>query len=294
MDLFSLFGDADHHTLELPTGDRAVVATHGGQLLRWQVEPDVDLLYLSSGAGDDADSGRAIRGGVPVCWPQFGAQGPLARHGFARLVPWRVHGRDDTSLLMELTHEDLPDTLRAQWPHAFQLRQKIDLAPGQLTVTLDVTNSDQQPWAFSGALHSYLALDDLSQARLDGLDLPGARMRALAPGLSGDGDGAAQPAAAPRLGGAIERVYTAPPLGDDEGSLERQLTLRTPARQLTLRQSDSLPDVVLWNPGPDAALPDLPAGDWARFLCIEAAALAAITLEPGEQWLGWQKITLDR
>ena len=292
MDLPSLFGAADAHTLELPTGDRAVVAAHGGQLLRWQVEPDHDLLYLSATAETDPGAGRAIRGGVPVCWPQFGERGPLARDGFARLLRWRLHGRDDSSLLMELTHEDLPDDWRAAWPHAFQLRQKIDLAPGQLTLTLDVTNTDAAPWAFSAALGSHLAVGDLAQTRLDGLDLPGARMRALA--APPEPDGAGLPAQTPLLGGAIERVYSAPPLDDDEASLERQLTLRTPARRLTLRQSDSLPEVVLCNPGPRAALPGLADGEWARFLCIAAAALAPVTLQPGEQWLGWQKITLER
>ena len=290
MDFSSLFGGADHHTLELPTGDRAVVAAHGGQLLRWQVEPGTDLLYLSPDAELDPGPGRAIRGGVPVCWPQFGTLGPLARHGFARQVAWRLHGRDGTSLVLELTHDDLSDEQRAQWPHAFQLRQKIDLAPGQLTLTLDVSNSGQTPWAFSCALHSYLAVDELAQARLDGLGLPGARMRELA----GAGESAWLPATAPTLGGAIDRVYSAPPPADDEAFVERQLELHTPARHLTLRQSDSLPEVVLWNPGDDAELADLPAGDGARFLCVEAAALAPVTLQPGEQWLGWQKITLDR
>ncbi len=54
MDLFSLFGGDDHQTLELPTGDRAVVSLQGGQLSHWQVEPGADLLYLSPDASATA------------------------------------------------------------------------------------------------------------------------------------------------------------------------------------------------------------------------------------------------
>lgn len=284
MDLFSLLGADDHQTLELPTADRAVVALQGGQLLHWQVEPGADLLYLSPGAA--ARAGHATRGGVPVCWPQFGALGALPRHGFARQSRWRVHGRDDTSLVLELTHEDLSDEWRALWPHAFQLRQKIDLAPGQVTLTLDVTNSDQVPWAFTTALHTYLRVDDVAQVRLSGLE------RTTVWDTQAQTLSAYQ---APQFGAALDRIYHVPPPTDDDTFNELQLTLATSERTLTLRQSDTLPDVVVWNPGPDAEIADLPGDEWRRFVCVEAAAVEwPVTMAPGAEWIGWQAITLQR
>ena len=127
-----------------------------------------ELLYLSPDAS--IDEGQAIRGGIPICWPQFNTRGPLPKHGFARNAVWRLHGQDDTSLLLELTPDDLSDEMRAAWPHQFQLRQKIDLAPGQLTVTLDVSNQGQTPFDFTTALHTYLRVADLTQVQLAGLE----------------------------------------------------------------------------------------------------------------------------
>ena len=242
------------------------------------------LLYLSP-AASTAD-GRALRGGVPICWPQFNLRGPLPKHGFARHAPWRLHGQDDTSLVLELTPDDLSDEQRAAWPHAFQLRQKIDLAPGQLTVTLDVSNLGQTPFSFTTALHTYLRVPDVAQVQLAGLE-----GMAMWDALSDQRTAAAPP----RFGTAFDRIYhAAPPTGADEFT-ELQLTLTVLGRTLTLRQSDTLPDVVVWNPGPDAGIADLPGDEWRQFVCVEAAAAELpVTLAPGAEWIGWQAITLQR
>jgi glucose-6-phosphate 1-epimerase len=66
------------------------------------------------------------------------------------------------------------------------------------------------------------------------------------------------------------------------------LALHSPASRLALAQT-GFADVVVWNPGPQAVLADLPAGDFARFVCVEAAAIAVpVVLEPGAQWQGSQ------
>lgn len=284
MNLASLFGGLADHTLELPTGDRVSVSSHGGQVLHWRVDDGEELLYLSPAAS--ASDGQAIRGGIPVCWPQFNMRGPLPKHGFARHATWRLHGRDNTSLLLELTPADLTEAVRAAWPHEFQLRQKIDLAPGQLTVTLDVSNLGQAPFSFTTALHSYLRVADVAQAQLSGLERT----------LMSDGQAATRsPFQPPRFGAAVDRVHHVPPPAADDTFHELQWTLTTPARTLTLRQSDTLPDVVVWNPGPDAGIADLAGDEWRQFVCVEAAAVdVPVTLAPGAEWIGWQAITLQR
>ena len=284
MNLSSLLGDATEYTLQLPTGDRVRVSAHGGQVLHWSVDGGQELLYLSPDAS--TDDGQAIRGGIPVCWPQFNTRGPLPKHGFARNAVWRLRGQDDSSLLLELTPSDLSDEQRAAWPHHFQLRQKIDLAPGQLTVTLDVSNLGQAPFEFTTSLHTYLRVDDVAQAQLAGLE------RTTVWDMQAQTRNAFQ---MPRFGAAIDRIHHVSPPADDDTFNELQITLTTPGRTLTLRQSDTLPDVVVWNPGPDAGIGDLAEDEWRRFVCVEAAAVELpVTLAPGAEWIGWQAITLQR
>ena len=284
MNLSSLFGGATEFALQLPTGDRVRVSAHGGQVLHWSVDDGDELLYLSPDAS--IEEGQAIRGGIPICWPQFNTRGPLPKHGFARNATWRLHGQDDTSLLLELTPDDLSDEMRAAWPHQFQLRQKIDLAPGQLTVTLDVSNQGQTPFDFTTALHTYLRVADVTQVQLAGLERT--TVWDTQPQTSTD----FQP---PHFGAAIDRIHHVPPPTDDDTFNELQMTLTAPGRTLTLRQSDTLPDVVVWNPGPDAGVADLPGDEWRQFVCVEAAAVKLpVMLAPGAEWIGWQAITLQR
>src|SRR5437868_934912 len=107
--------------LALPDGGSCTVALHGAHVLSWTTVDGVERLYLSPEARFDGQS--AIRGGVPVCWPQFNQRGSLPKHGFARNMPWTAEapeaaGRRDTVVL---TLRDSAAT-RTLWPHAFRAR----------------------------------------------------------------------------------------------------------------------------------------------------------------------------
>ncbi|MBP6308561.1 MAG: D-hexose-6-phosphate mutarotase, partial [Burkholderiaceae bacterium] len=160
--------------LALPQGDAVIVALHGAQVVSWQ-SGGRERLYLSPKALFDGRS--AIRGGVPVCFPQFNARGSLPKHGFARTLPWALvpklvagaspPGSDDgAQVCLQLCATD--DT-RALWPHAFETVLTVSLQPRSLQVALKVDNTDVQPLQFTGALHTYLAVDDIAGARLNGL-----------------------------------------------------------------------------------------------------------------------------
>ena len=73
--------------LSLANGDSALVALQGAQVLSWMASGR-ERLYLSPRAAFDGQT--AIRGGIPVCWPQFNQRGPLPKHGFVRNLPWQV------------------------------------------------------------------------------------------------------------------------------------------------------------------------------------------------------------
>ena len=257
--------------LALPQGDRLRVALHGAHVLSW-VSGGQERLYLSPQSNMDGQA--AIRGGVPVCFPQFNQRGPLPKHGFARNVAWQADvselGAEQARLTLRLS--DNAQT-RAWWPRAFDLALHIDLSPGALQLTLDVHNTDDQPLAFSGALHTYLAVPDVTQATLHGL---GGQ-----PEWDSLTNTPAQAADTIRFAAEFDRVYEAAP---------DPLTLN---QTLHISQSPSWAHTVVWNPAQDLCkrLADMPDEGWRHMLCVEAAQVfTPITLPAGGRWTGWQRL----
>jgi glucose-6-phosphate 1-epimerase len=257
--------------LALPQGDRLRVALHGAHVLSW-VSGGQERLYLSPQSTMNGQA--AIRGGVPVCFPQFNQRGPLPKHGFARNVAWQADvselGAEQARLTLRLS--DNAQT-RAWWPRAFDLALHIDLSPGALQLTLDVHNTDDQPLAFSGALHTYLAVPDVTQATLHGL---GGQ-----PEWDSLTNTPAQAADTIRFAAEFDRVYEAAP---------DPLTLN---QTLHISQSPSWAHTVVWNPAQDLCkrLADMPDEGWRHMLCVEAAQVfTPITLPAGGRWTGWQRL----
>lgn len=262
--------------LHLPGGDRVLVALHGAQLLSWRTADGVERLYLSPDAVFDGRA--AIRGGIPVCWPQFNMRGPLPKHGFARNLPWQplpVSAAHPHTLALRLQDDG---ATRALWPERFTAELAVTLAPGCLHVGLSVRNTGDTPWSFTAALHSYLRVEDVTAAGLEGLR-GAARWDAVRDLREPEG------AARLRFGEEFDSVYAAP---------AQPLHLRQPGGySLQITQSASCPECVVWNPGPvlGATLSDLPAEGWRHMLCVEAACIdTPVLLAPGAQWQGWQEL----
>lgn len=261
--------------LRLPGGDACTVALHGAQLLSWQTADGVERIYLSPEALFDGRS--AIRGGVPVCWPQFNQRGPLPKHGFARNTAWQLEPSEASDGLVFALTDD--DASRALWPHAFRIELRVTLTPGALRLALDVRNTGDAPWTFTAALHTYLQVDDIADARLEGLQ--GAQRWDAVRDVRH-----AETAEALRFGTEFDSVYAAPATA---------LRLVQPGGALAIAQSASCTETVVWNPGAALAakLADLPDEGWRRMLCVEAARIdEAVTLAPGAAWQGWQQLTV--
>lgn len=253
----------------LPQGDHVWVAQQGAQVLSW-VTGRRERLFLSPGTTSDGHT--PIRGGVPVCWPQFNQRGSLPKHGFARHLAWQRGSFEGRSAGAELRLRlvDSEQTL-ALWPQRFELSLSVCLSPGRLRVTLEVDNPGATDWAFSGALHSYLAVDDVVRARLHGLGGQ-AEWDSLR-----DVSGTGRPEVV--VAGAFDRVYAAAP---------QPLRLIDGAHELSVSQSTSWANTVVWNPG--AALPDLPHAAHRQMLCVEAAQVwAPVVVAAGQRWSGWQQ-----
>jgi glucose-6-phosphate 1-epimerase len=111
------------------------------------------------------EPGKAIRGGVPIVWPQFGP-GPLLQHGFARIKSWQLGEKsitDDVSVQLHLTHDD--DTLKV-WPHKFHLIVTIRLTEQSLHQELQVTNIDDHSFDFTALFHTYFNVNDINTTNM--------------------------------------------------------------------------------------------------------------------------------
>lgn len=262
-----------------PRGAQAVVSRFGGQVLSWTPSDGRERLYLSERA--IFDGREPIRGGIPVCFPQFSSQGGLPKHGFVRCKPWQVTAQrcgDDYALVTLLTEDDA--ATHALWSHSFELELTVMLEADTLDLELGLSNTGEEALTFTGALHTYLQVDAIENVRLSGLC--GTNYRDSANG----GREGREAAEILTFAGETDRIF----LGASQ-----PLSLNDGAGQLGIAQ-DGFTDVVVWNPWADkgAALADLPPDGWRRMLCVEAAVAGApLTVRPGEEWYGRQKLMAD-
>ena len=264
--------------LSTPAGDRATVLLHGAHVVSWIPAGDEERLYLSECS--TFGEGCAIRGGVPVIFPQFNQRGPdfqVPRHGFARTRQWSVEPASDAaSVTMRLVDDT---ATRSLWPHPFSMTLTVTLAHRRLDMALRVENTGPGPLSFTAALHTYLAVADITRARLDGL--AGVRFLDTVADVEGVG-----PAQSLQFDRETDRIYFDVPA---------PLSLAGPNGSLTISMA-GFRDAVIWNPWVDrsAALPDMPDDGYRRMLCIEAAAIGRpVELDPAGHWLGRQTLTAD-
>ncbi len=263
---------ADAVTLVHPSGSSARVTYHGAHVVSWVDAGGQERLYLSSRA--KYGPGQAIRGGIPVIFPQFGT-GPLPKHGFLRTRRWSLVTHLASSAVFRITDDE--DT-RTLWPHSFVAELAVNLAD-MLTVSLTIANSGDSPFSFSAALHNYLAVTDVKRTAVRGLsglvyvDKMAAGARCI------------EEAAELRLDCETDRIYTAGP---------RQVTIASAIdSSSTVIGADGFGDWVVWNPWSEgsASLGDMDREDYVEMLCVEAARITdPVVLEAGAAWSGTEVI----
>ena len=273
-----LIGAGGLEYVRLSAADGAVAAAyiHGSHVTSWVPAGGAERLYLSERSV--WRTGAAIRGGVPVIFPQFAGRGPLPKHGFARSVAWTYAGatQDAHGVTARFTLATSPATL-AIWPHAFAATLSVGIGGQSLTLTLAVENRDAKPFAFTAALHTYVAVGDIARTAVTGL--AGLRYADSAAG----GTPAIDQEPAVRFAGEVDRIYWAPsaPVRVDDGARTTEIA------------AEGFTDVVVWNPGAEkgAALADLEADGQRRFVCVEAATVGApVMLLPNAAWQGTQRL----
>ncbi len=263
--------------LRTASGASALLAEHGAQLLSWMPQAGAECLYLSPNAVFDGAS--PIRGGVPVCFPQFAGRGPLPAHGFARRLRWSVsQTRSGTDFALATLRLAADERTRAQWPHEFTAELSVLIEDRRLEIEIEIENRDAAAFEFTAALHTYLAVGEVEYSQLEGLH--GHQFENC---VGGSGEIVRDSGDVLRVEAEVDRIYR-----DVRGAL----LLRTPQRSLGIH-AQGFPDVVVWNPWEtrSRALTDLPDDGFRRMLCVEAAVAARpVRLASGAGWVGRQTL----
>ncbi len=256
-------------------GAHALVADHGAHVLSWTPAGGEAAFYLSSKSGYGGSA--AIRGGVPIIFPQFGERGTGKRHGIVRATQWEALGAgvEDGKAVARYRFVHEGD---APWPHHAELVFTVTLSGREMELALDVKNPSSESWQFCAALHTYLQVADIADVRLSGLHNVGYldQVKGGVPGRQED--------ALLAIDGEIDRIYAA---------VAQPLVLEDGAQRLII-DKQGFADVVVWNPGAAkaAGLADMPAEDYRSFLCVEAGAIMQpVTLDGGAVWRGVQRFT---
>ena len=271
----------DTIVLENPQGDKLTVTPYAAHVLSWETRNNEQQLFLSEQA--IFTEGKAIRGGVPVIFPQFNEFGPVQRHGFARNQMWQVSSQSDTHIVLTLSANP---TTKQLWPYDFIATYRVELGDQQIVLSLQVENRDTKSFEFTSALHTYLAVNQLGEAQLSGLDNHSF--------WSNDGGSFSerQTETSPQLTfldtleTGIDRVYFA---------VKKPLILQDGKKSLAIAMT-GFDDVVVWNPGAEAVtqMADMSNEEYARMLCVEAARIDnPIKLNPEESWCGSQTLSLQ-
>lgn len=259
-----------------------LVAEQGAQVLSYTRTGEQPLIWLNDHA--EFKQGKAIRAGVPVCWPWFGnlARNPQAiqgmregtdaapSHGLVRTLKWAVDSHVEgqkVTLVFTLPEADgqLPG-----WPHAARLELRIVLDE-TLSLSLTTLNLGVEPLHLSQALHTYFAVSDVRQVAVEevaGLEY----IETLEDWEQRTQEGRLE------VTGETDRVYLDTParLSIADSEWKRRILIDTQGSA----------SAVIWNPWIEraAALPDMDNNGWQRMFCIETANVLADvkTLGPGE------------
>jgi glucose-6-phosphate 1-epimerase len=249
---------------------------HGAHVTAWQPTGQESVLFLSEKS--EFGPGKAIRGGIPIIFPWFGprtatpenprADGPS--HGFARTQKWKLdfcaYADDQLHLSLSLEPTDLSRSLGYD---KFLVAYQITFGP-ELKLRLSVANDGDKPLRIEEALHTYLHVADVEQARVHGLfeaeymdKVDGfARKTQTDPVLT--------------FSGVTDRLYpnSTSPIVVDDPALHRRTTVTKSNSSTT----------VIWNPWVNAALDDMPDDGWRHMLCVESANAVenALMLRPHE------------
>jgi glucose-6-phosphate 1-epimerase len=250
--------DTGFHYIEV-TNDAATakIALQGAHLFHYRQQGKEPFLWLSTLSSFVL--GKAIRGGIPICWPWFGKHpknSNLPQHGFARTAAFKLVAENEPNPETSELVLQLQDSAKSRelWPHRFTLRVTITVG-SSVTVALSTINSDSKPFTISSALHTYFAVSHISLASIEGL--AGTTYLDTLTGETKEQVGPLE------IDQEVDRVY------QTQGAL---LRLHDGKHQVQIKSTGS-ESTVVWNPwiNKAVAMADMNDDGYKTMLCIETA-----------------------
>ncbi len=235
---------------------RASVALQGAHLLCWKPAGEEEVLWLSNNTPFKV--GKALRGGVPICWPWFGPaeDKDLPAHGFARNLPWTLSAHSEDASGVSLTFKlQSSDETRKLWPHDFTLYARYKLGK-----TCEMELEAHGEFEATSALHTYFNVGDIADVKVSGLG--NAYIDKVLGGEKGQLTDGVQ-----TFPDRTDRVY----LAAEERSVIHDAGLKRTIDVVHHHHSN----VVGWNPGPalSASMGDMPDDGYKTFVCVETACV---------------------
>jgi glucose-6-phosphate 1-epimerase len=257
----------------------AKIAIQGAHLFDYTIKGKGKVLFLSETA--DFQKGKAIRGGIPICWPWFGVNSQdssLPRHGFARSSLWR---HVNTEMLSEsktkvtLALQSSPQTLEL-WPYDFRLTLDIYISE-ELRLELSTENRDTKSFDISSALHTYLKIDDINRTEVIGLE----ERRYFDKSTNSWNI----QESSIDFTKEVDRIYQ---------NVDNDVIVKDPTVRHTI-QSEGTKAIVVWNPANVLAESMSDLSHHTQMLCVESANVLddTVTLNPGESHTLVQVIKTD-
>ncbi|WP_299732741.1 D-hexose-6-phosphate mutarotase [uncultured Endozoicomonas sp.] len=235
----------------------AAISLHGGHLLQFKPAGEKDIIWLSDKAIYSPE--KAIRGGIPVCWPWFGTIGSPS-HGFARISPWQLMNWQESEEAVVITLGlSASEQTKAIWPHEFSATLTFRLS-ASLKTTLTVTNTGATPWRWSGALHSYFQIAEATETSITGAGKDYIDSLQSVDKCKSTGD--------LLINQSIDRVYTTP----DESIIIHD---KENQRRLSIRNTGSNA-AVIWNPWDEISkgMADMDDDGYKTMVCVESTNFA--------------------
>lgn len=241
---------------------RAAITLQGAHLIAWQPGGEKPVIWLSEKTA--FTTGKAIRGGVPVCWPWFGPAGEPA-HGFARTLPWTLSAHDENEESVMLTFVlESDERTKKLWPHDFTL-----IARFRFSDRLEIELEAHGDFEATAALHSYFNVTDIAGVEVSGLGHP--YIDKVSDGAEGNSASGRQ-----TYPDRVDRVYTQP---------EDCSVITDTVGQRTIEvYHHHHSDVVTWNPGPalSCSMGDMANEGYKTMVCVETARISSAMKSSGE------------